>query len=123
MPVYEYGCPNCQKRRSIFFRSQAAVEPDPACPGCGGRGMTKLISWVAVAKSEGTRLDELADGGTFGDLDEEDPRSVARWAGKLGSKLGDDLGADFSSVIEEMEAGAGAQAGGDTAEDWSPGTY
>lgn len=85
--------------------------------------MTKLISRVAVAKSEGTRLDELGDGGAFGDLDENDPRSVARWARKLGSQLGDDMGADLSSVIEEMEADAGAQAGGATAEDWSPQGY
>ena len=123
MPVYEYGCASCQKRRAIFFRSMAAVEADPACPTCGGRGMTKLISRVAVAKSEGTRLDELADGGTFGDLDENDPRSVARWAGKMGSQLGDGMGTDFASVMEEMEAGAGAEAGGGTAEDWSPGGF
>ena len=123
MPVYEYGCPACQKRRSIFFRSMSAVEADPACPTCGDRGMIKLISEVAVAKSESTRLDELADGGTFGDLDENDPRSIARWAGKMGGQLGDEMGADFSSVMEEMEAGGGAEASAGAAEDWSPGGF
>ncbi|HEV1996799.1 MAG TPA: FmdB family zinc ribbon protein [Candidatus Dormibacteraeota bacterium] len=123
MPVYEYGCPTCRKRRSIFFRTMAAVESDPACPECGRRGMTKLVSRVAVPKSEESRLDELADGGTFGDVDENDPRSVARWAKKMGGQLGDEMGGDFDSLMEEMEAGEGAGGGGGTAEDWSPGKF
>ena len=123
MPVYEYGCPNCRKRRSIFFRTMAAVEGDPACPECGKRGMTKLVSRVTVSRSEDSRLDDLADGGTFGDLDENDPRSVARWAKKMGSQLGDESGGDFDSIMEEMEAGQAAGGTGGEADDWSPGGF
>jgi hypothetical protein len=47
----------------------------------------------------------MADPSSFGDLDENDPRSVARWARKMGSQLGEDLGDDFNEVVEQMEAG------------------
>jgi hypothetical protein len=101
----------------------AAIEADPACPECGAHGMTKLISRVAVARSEDSRLDELADGGTFGDVDENDPRSVARWAKKMGSQLGDEMGGDFDSIMEEMEAGQAAGDHGGAPDDWSPGDF
>ena len=123
MPVYEYGCPHCRKRRSIFFRTMAAVEVDPSCPECRNRGMTKLVSRVTVARSEESRLDDLADGGTFGDVDENDPRSVARWARKMGGELGDEMGGDFDSLMEEMEAGQAAGNAGGEADDWSPGGF
>ena len=118
MPVYEYGCPSCRKKRSIFFRSMAAVESDPACPECGNRGLVKLVSRVSVPKGEDARMDELAYGGTFGDLDENDPNSIARWAGKMAGHLGDE-GGDFGALAEEMEDG-GVDAGPGAVEDWSP---
>jgi putative FmdB family regulatory protein len=124
MPIYEYGCPTCKKRRSIFFRTMGAVEADPACPECGGRGMVKLVSRVAIPKSEDARLDELADASTFGDVDESDPRSVARWAKKMGGQLGDEMGADFDDLMEEMDGGENAGAGdGPAPDDWSPGSF
>ncbi|MDQ6746562.1 MAG: zinc ribbon domain-containing protein [Candidatus Dormibacteraeota bacterium] len=118
MPIYEYGCPPCGKRRSIFFRSMALVEVDPPCPECGQRGMTKLVSRVAVPKSEDARLEQLADSSAMGDVDENDPRSMARWAKQLGGQLGDEMAPDFDGLMEEMESGGdGAQGAGD---DWAP---
>jgi len=119
MPIYEYGCPTCRRKRSIFFRSMAAVEANPACPECGIRGMVKLVSRVSVPKGDDARMDELAYGGTFGDLDENDPNSIARWAGKMAGHLGDDEG-DFEALAEEMGSG-GATAGPGAVEDWTPG--
>ena len=39
------------------------------------------------------------------DLDENDPRSMARWARKMGDSLGEDMGDDFNEMIDRMEAG------------------
>src|SRR5438309_9528526 len=47
MPIYEYRCADCGKRPSIFFKSLTAVEESPACPLCGGRHLTRLISRTA----------------------------------------------------------------------------
>jgi len=57
---------------------------------------------VAVLKSEESRADALADPSMFAGLDENDPRSIARWAKKLGKELGDEAGEDWDSMVEEM---------------------
>jgi hypothetical protein len=59
------------------------------------------MSRFARVRSEDARLDSLADPSKFGDLDENDPKSVARWAKKMGGELGGDLGEDFDQMMEE----------------------
>jgi putative FmdB family regulatory protein len=106
MPVYEYRCANCRRRSSHLFRTFASIAT-PACPHCGAapEQMQKLISRVTVMKSEESRLEDLADPGMFGDVDENDPRSVARWARKLGQQLGDDLPDDYGEMVDQLESG------------------
>ena len=38
-------------------------------------------------------------------LDENDPKSMARWARRMGQELGEDMGDDFNEMVEQMEAG------------------
>jgi putative FmdB family regulatory protein len=118
MPIYEYGCPTCRKRRSIFFRSMSLVETDPACPECGKRGLTKLVSRVAIPRSEDARMEHLADSSALAGVDENDPRSMARWAKRMGSELGDEVIPEFDGLMEEMDGDGGV--GGLAADDWTP---
>ena len=102
MPIYEYRCADCGKRPSIFFKSLTAVEDSPACPLCGGHRLTRLISRTAQVLSEDSRLDRMSDS-DLSDVDENDPRSMARWAKKMGQQMGgDELGEDFDQVVDEM---------------------
>jgi hypothetical protein len=64
-----------------------------------------LISRFAVLRSEDSRMDDLADPSMFGDVDEDDPRSVARWARRMGRELGEDMGPEYDEMIDRMEAG------------------
>jgi len=73
--------------------------------------MIKLVGRVAIPKSEDARLESMSDPSSFGDLDENDPRSVARWARRMGSELGEDLGDDF--VDEMMEADGNGEGASD----------
>ncbi|HEX5417701.1 MAG TPA: zinc ribbon domain-containing protein [Chloroflexota bacterium] len=103
MPIYEYRCLECGKYTSVLVRSFS--EPsDLTCARCSGTRFRKLVSRFALLKSEDARLEQLADPARFGDVDENDPRSVARWARKLGSEVGEDLGDDFKEAVEQMEA-------------------
>ena len=115
MPIYEYRCGNCKRRVSIFFRSFSTAT-EPRCPNCDSDQLTRLVSRVAQVKSEDARLDVMSDPSQFGDVDENDPKSVARWAKKMGKELGEDLGDDFDQVMEEaMEeeaSGGGGEPGG-----------
>ena len=104
MPIYEYRCPTCGLRQSILFRTYA-VSPELKCRRCGGSGLRKLVSAFYAVKSEDARLDSLADPGNFGDVDENDPRSVARWARRMASETGEDLGPEFDEMVDRMEAG------------------
>lgn len=48
---------------------------------------------------------DFDDAAMFGDVDENDPRSVARWARRMGEQMGEDLPPGFEEQIARMEAG------------------
>jgi hypothetical protein len=77
------------------------------------------MSRFATVKSEEARLDALADSSSFGDLDENDPASVARFMKKMGKEFGDDLGDDFGSAVDEAMDEVGDDEGGAAAADAS----
>jgi putative FmdB family regulatory protein len=105
MPIYEYRCHDCRRRVNLFYRSFAAIEDDPTCPRCGGTRLTRLISRVAVVRSEESRLDALADPSALGDLDENDPKSMARWMRKMSAEAGEEMPPEFGEVIDRLESG------------------
>jgi putative FmdB family regulatory protein len=105
MPIYEYRCGNCKRRVSIFFRSFSVVA-GARCPHCDSDQLTRLVSRVAQIKSEDARLDAMSDPSSFGDIDESDPKSVAKFMRKMGDQMGtEDLGPEFSEMVERMESG------------------
>ncbi len=117
MPIYEYRCGGCKKRVSLLIRN-INNPPTPVCSHCGSREMTRLFSRFAVVKSEESRLESLADPSKFGDLDENDPKSVARWAKRMGKEMGEDMGDDFDEMMESaMDEEEGAAGGKSELED------
>jgi hypothetical protein len=73
------------------------------------------MSRFATIRSEEDRLDSLADPSSLGDLNEDDPKSVARWMKKMGSEMGEDLGDDVDQALEEeagSDLGSSSEAGG-----------
>ncbi len=104
MPIYEYRCLDCGRYQSVLVRTYADPT-DLRCPRCQGTHLRKLVSRFAVLHSDEARLEQLADPATLGDVDENDPRSVARWARKMGEQVGEDLGDDFREMVDRLEAG------------------
>jgi putative FmdB family regulatory protein len=102
VPIYEYRCQQCGRRSSVFVRSMS-VQVKPKCERCGSANMSRLISRVAVARGAGS-IDDL-DERMFADVDENDPRSMARWARKMRDQLGDEAGPEFEEAIEQLESG------------------
>ncbi len=110
MPIYEYGCYDCHKRVSVFFRSISAAENGTAhCPRCGGTNLKRLVSRVARIRSEDERLDALADPANLGGFDENDPKSLAKFmktmTREMGDEIGDELGPEFDEVVDRLEKG------------------
>ena len=106
MPIYEYRCGDCKRRVSLFYQTfSAAASAEPTCTHCQSTNLSRLVSRVFQLKSEDARLDDLADPSAFGDIDENNPKSVARWARKLGDQMGEDLGDDWKEMVDRLEAG------------------
>lgn len=105
MPIYEYRCQDCRRRVSLFFRSFSTTEDEPTCPRCGGAHLDRVISRVAVVRSEDSHLDDLADPSMMGDLDEDDPKSIARWMRKMSAETGEEMPQEFDEVIDRLESG------------------
>jgi hypothetical protein len=68
------------------------------------------MSRFAAPKSEEARLESLADPNHFGDVDENDPQSMARFMKKMGKEMGEDFGDEFDEALE-AEASGGAVDG------------
>ncbi len=115
MPIYEYDCADC--RRLVSLLVMRISDPGtPRCPRCGGERLTRLLSRFATIRSEDDRLGSLADPSQIGDLDEQDPRSMARWMKKMGGELGEDVGEDWDQMVDEaveqeVAGGDGESAG------------
>ncbi|MDQ7843980.1 MAG: zinc ribbon domain-containing protein [Armatimonadota bacterium] len=114
MPIYEYRCRQCRRRSSVLLLSYKE-RVDPVCPHCGSRDLARIMSRFATVRSEEARLESLADDPELADVDEKDPRSVARWMRKMGREFGDELGDDFESVAEEAAAAAESGDGAEEA--------
>lgn len=112
MPIYEYRCEACGSICTFLVLKTEGFTPQ--CQRCGGEKLTKLISRVAILRSEDQRLERLADPSRLGDLDESDPKSMARWMKKMGKELGEEMGEDIDQMVDEAMA---AQYGGDEQED------
>src|SRR5919201_3960086 len=118
MPIYEYECHDCRRRVSVLVL-RPSTAPAPQCPRCGGGSLSRLMSRFAMGKSEEARLDSLADSSDFGDIDENDPASVAKFMKKMGKEFGDELGDDFESAVDEAMAESDDESGAETAGDSS----
>ena len=110
MPIYEYLCRSCRKKTSALVMLRER-ESEVRCKHCGGSDLEKLWSRFAAPKSEDARLDALADPSALAGLDEQDPRSVAKFVRKMGQELGEDVG-DLEQAMEEEMAGGGGEEGG-----------
>jgi putative FmdB family regulatory protein len=103
MPIYEYRCHSCRKRTSLFTRGIGAPE-HATCEHCGSNDTSRLISRVAVLRSDTDEFSSL-DESSLADVDENDPHSMARWVRKMSRQMGEPLDAEMEADLERMEAG------------------
>ncbi|MFP4345203.1 MAG: FmdB family zinc ribbon protein [Anaerolineales bacterium] len=109
MPIYEYRCQECRRRFAVFWRTFSDAKPgEVTCRHCGSEQVKRLVSRVRVVRSEESRMEDLADPGEWGDLDENDPKSMGRFMRKMMNEMGDevdDLGPEFEEVVDRLESG------------------
>ena len=104
MPIYEYYCDSCEKKYQFLVRN-IAKHTTPDCPKCGYKEMRRLVSRFHSVKSEEARMESLADPSALSGLDENDPKSLARFMKKMGKEMGEDMPPEMDEYCSRLEAG------------------
>lgn len=60
MPLYEYRCRECRRKFSLL-EGVTAKKPVRACPKCGSRKLTKLVSRIAPIVRDDDLDDDLGE--------------------------------------------------------------
>jgi putative FmdB family regulatory protein len=100
MPIYEYQCNECGKI-SEFLLIKTDPTFIPQCKRCKSKKMTRILSKVRVIRSEESRMESLADPSKWGGLNENDPKSMAKWMKRMGKEMGEDMGEDVDQMVDE----------------------
>lgn len=108
IPIYEYRCGVCGKiSEFLVIRTDQRVRP--RCKRCKSKKVSRILSRVRVGRSEESRLEGLADPSKWGDIDERDPKSMARWMKRMGKELGEDGEGLEGAFEEEMASPSGEE--------------
>jgi len=104
MPNYPYRCLNCHKRFEVFMSYSEYGTRPVSCPHCQSNQVQRRIGRIRVAKSEESRLDNLADPSALAGM-EDDPKAMGHMMRRMSNEMGEDLGPEFDDVIDRLEAG------------------
>jgi putative FmdB family regulatory protein len=104
MPTYQYRCLNCHKRFELFMTYSEYGTHTVNCPHCSSSEVQRRIGRIRVARSEESRLENLADPSNLEGL-EDDPKALGRMMRQMSNEMGEDMGPEFDEVINRLESG------------------
>ena len=100
MPIYEYRCDDCGKISEFLLIKTDEIFV-PQCKRCKSKKMSRVLSRVRVVRSEESRMESLTDPSQWGNLDEKDPKSMAKWMKRMGKEFGEELGENVDGMVDE----------------------
>jgi len=100
LPIYEYYCSECNTIYQFLVRSE---RKEIKCPRCGNDNLERVMSQFSTSSSKAKSDDDLA--ADMADIDENDPRSMARAVRRMADDMGEDLGPELEHALERLEAG------------------
>lgn len=126
MPIYEYYSPDTNKIYSFFAKTLAQAERLPPCPDDPQARMVKLLSPFAIGSNAKSReaesgpvppappgLDDAqldaamnAMEREFANVDENDPRAMARMMRRMAELSGQKLDDAMEEAVRKLEEGA-----------------
>ena len=104
MPNYEYRCLNCKHRVTLFFSYSDYEKATPACPYCHSTDLQRKIGRIRVARSDESRMENLADPSSLAGLD-DDPRALGRMMRSMSKEVGEEMPPEFDEVVDRLEKG------------------
>jgi len=121
MPIYEFYCRDCHTIYSFFAR-RVDTQTTPKCPKVGKHKLKRQMSRFAISSGRGdapaaesgpdvdvddAKMEQamLQMAGEMENVNEEDPRAMARMMRKLMETTGMNMGEGMEEAIRRMEAG------------------
>lgn len=131
MPIYEYYCPENHTVYQFYAKTLAQGNTVPRCPDNPKYRMRKLVSAFAITKGvasdvpppvpadgaaptpgEDARM-EAAMGAMereFAQVDENDPRAMARMMRRMSELTGERIDGEMEEVVRKLEEGTDPEA-------------
>lgn len=127
MPIYEYYCPDNNTIYQFYAKTLAQGQTVPKCPENPQYRMRKRVSAFAVTR--GGKKDEASEPATpspsgdtaedarmeaamsameheFSNVDENDPRAMARMMRRMSELTGEKIDGEMEEVVRKLEEGA-----------------
>ncbi len=147
MPIYEYYCPDNHTIYQFYAKTLAQGQTVPKCPHNPSFRMQKMMSSFAVtgrakeaqadagAGPEGMSGDPAEDARMeaamsamereFSNVDENDPRAMARMMRRMAELTGEKIDGEMEEVVRKLEEGADPESleeemGGDASAGMDP---
>ncbi|MCS6870752.1 MAG: FmdB family zinc ribbon protein [Anaerolineae bacterium] len=105
MPAYDFLCLDCQHRMVLHFSYTEYAKAEKRCTRCNSLNLRRVMTKVAIAKSESTRFADFEDESVLDDLAEADPATLGRFMRRMADETGEDLGEEFNTIVERLERG------------------
>lgn len=132
MPIYEFYCPDNHTIYQFYAKTLAQGQTVPRCPHNPAFRMRKVVSAFAI--TSGGRKDEVAEKpaapgggedpgedakmeaaldameGEFANVDENDPKAMARMMRRMSELTGEKIDGEMEEVVRKLEEGADPEA-------------
>jgi putative FmdB family regulatory protein len=105
VPTYDFVCTSCEKRFDVFMTFSEYGSKPVLCTQCGSDKVRRRMTKVRIARSDGSRLESMANDFPGMDGLEDDPKALGQMMRKLGSETGENLPPEFNEVVDRLEAG------------------
>jgi len=105
MPTYDYICLTCHQHFDIFLSYSEYGAKQVLCTLCGSADVKRRLNRIRVLKSEGSRMENMADDFSGFEGLEDDPKALGSMMRKMGKEMGEDLPPEFDDVVGRLESG------------------
>jgi hypothetical protein len=124
MPIYEYYCPDNHTIYQFYAKTLAQGTTTPPCPDNPKFRMRKVVSAFAITgggakedpaaapaapdSAEDSRMEAAMSAmeSEFSQVDENDPRAMARMMRRMSEVTGEKIDGEMEEVVRKLEEGA-----------------
>ncbi len=128
MPIYEYYCPDNHTIYQFYAKTLAQGQSMPKCPDNPQYRMRKVVSAFAITSggakdetaekkpdaaagadpAEDARMEAAMNAmeGEFANVDENDPKAMARMMRRMSDLTGEKIDGEMEEVVRKLEEGA-----------------